>query len=178
MGLDITAYKDVTKLDGVKYIDGEVYDATLSAVDDDKFDFVVYVADDFPGRQGSLEDYGVYKSGDSFGFRAGSYSGYNSWRNKLAELAGYELGSYEQYGREWPSHAATAWKATSGPFWELINFSDCEGTIGPEASAKLLKDFQEFEAEAEKIGGDFFEKYQDLKQAFEMAAQNGAVKFH
>ena len=34
------------------------------------------------------------------------------------------------------------------PFVELINFSDCEGVIGPEVAAKLAKDFADYEFSA------------------------------
>lgn len=74
------------------------------------------------------------------------------------------------------SHAAGAWQAEGGPFWELIHFADNEGTIGPATAAKLAKDFAEFQAEADKLEDDvearwFREKYADWRKAFEVAAR-------
>jgi hypothetical protein len=107
---------------------------------------------------------GYYRtSGLNGAFRAGSYSGYNRWREMLAELVG--------------TTCARAWKGEyTGAFAELINFSDAEGTIGPTTSTKLAKDFAEWAPEAGK--GDFREIYDDFRKAFETAAGRGAVRFH
>lgn len=178
MGLDVSAYKNLTKLENVKYLDGEVYGTDLEPLDWESYDLVPYANPDFPGREEGVEHREVYKAEDGFSFRAGAYSRYNRWRDDLAKLAGYDLGSYEQYGKEWPSYAATAWEAGEGPFYELIHFSDCEGTIGPVVSAKLYEDFKSFQSKIEGHDSWFVETYNDFMKAFEMASQNGAVKFH
>lgn len=57
--------------------------------------------------------------------------------------------------------------------------SDCEGVIGPEVSAKLVKDFADFDERAKTRGGKYFYAlYCDWRKAFEMAADGGAVSFH
>lgn len=116
-------------------------------------------------------------------FRAGSYSGYNEWRRELCLMAlGVEpevvWQNYEDYkGR---------------PFVELINFSDCEGTIGPAVSRKLYNDFLEQETKIFQASRDrghvkdfnwkesyFGDKYTFWKEAFRVAgSENGAVRFH
>ena len=74
---------------------------------------------------------GVYSSECVGSMPSVPYSTYGIWRNNLAKFAGY--GSAENV---WDSYK-------SGPFYELINFSDCEGfIIGPTVS-KLHKDFSE-----------------------------------
>lgn len=176
MGLDISAYKGIEKVDCVFDEDGDPIDpSTRQYVD---YDARVYVNPDFPGREEGVEDKGVYRAKESMGFRAGGYSGYNAWREQLAQLAGYPAAEYTQWGRTQMRYDAGAWAATRGPFWELINFSDCEGVIGPVVSAKLAKDFQEFDERARAIGGSFYDKYQEWREAFEMAAENGMVRFH
>ena len=75
---------------------------------------------------------------DSFAFQAGSYMYYSKWRNQLAEMAG--LGSAEA--------VRTNPEKEGLPFVELINFSDCEGVIGPKVAAKLAKDFADYEDRA------------------------------
>lgn len=169
MGLDITAYKGLTKVDGkarkdFDYAHGEV---------------VFYHNKDFKGRFEGLDEEAVYNFTDSMGFRAGSYSGYSTWREQLAELAGYPATPYTGFGEEQIRHDSGAWKATEGPFWELINFADNEGTIGPVVSAKLAQDFAKFRDAAMNHPDEWFrEKYKDWQEAFEMASDNGAVDFH
>jgi hypothetical protein len=79
-----------------------------------------------------------------------------------------------------------------GPFTELINFSGCEGYIGPVVAAKLAKDFADYQQRAEEYaanqgepdhgsedwsGDEWLEVYNDWRRAFEMAADGGAVIF-
>lgn len=117
----------------------------------------------WPGRGEGISPDTVYTFDDKFDFRAGSYNGYNRWREKLEEFAD---------GRDL--------------FLELINFADNEGVIGPIVSAKLAIDFME-NAEAaisfanaridESEHEWWLEKYSDWRKAFEMASDNGAVDF-
>jgi hypothetical protein len=73
------------------------------------------------------------------------------------------------------------WNGNKGPFSELINFSDCEGTIGSEISKKLLKDFEEYKSKAEKIEDkyslDFHENYNNWIKALTLASDNGCIIF-
>ena len=109
----------------------------------------------------------------SYGFRAGSYTGYGEWREGLAEYAGLTVRDY--WGKP----------DTGQPFYELINFADNEGTIGPEAAADLLADFRQHEAgyKAAHSGGGAMDQY-DIERyhhwmlAFELAAQDGMVVVH
>lgn len=179
MGLDVTAYEGLTKVEGVKYISGEVYNRDLEVVDYDNYAMVAHINPNFPGRADDIEDGGVYNSAGDFGFCAGSYGGYNMWRDRLAKLAGCPQGTYNQYGKDWPSHCVACWNGAQGPFAELIHFSDCEGVIGAAISKKLAADFAAFE-EAAKTQEDehFFKLYQAWQKAFGMAANGGAVSFH
>lgn len=162
MGLDITAYY------GLSNVENPALDSDGYPVADNqwKATSVDFTERNFPGRTAGIENGAVYEYKDSFGFRAGSYGGYNEWRNDLAKLAGY--GGADDC---WNNH-------TSGPFYELINFYDNEGTIGPVIAAKLAKDFSEHHEMAAIVGGFFFKSYCDWQKAFKMAADNGAVDFH
>ncbi len=122
---------------------------------------------DFPGRAAGLDctkRYEYAAAEDFLDVIGISYGGYNNWRNWLAVQAGYEGGAEE------------AWKATSGPFWELINFADNEGTIGPVACAKLALDFIAY---ADKVQGDelSMQRYKAFAEAFAFVGAQGAVKF-
>jgi hypothetical protein len=171
MGLDITYYSNLKKLDCVFNADGE----PIGVIDY----FQAYVNPDFPGRADDIENKAVYSYDESGGFRAGSYSGYNAWREELAKLAGYPATEDVSFGIKNMRHDAGAWKVTEGPFWELIHFSDCEGVIGAAVSAKLADDFAKFQPQADAHTDEWFrDLYAQWFTAFNVASKSGAVSFH
>lgn len=119
------------------------------------------------GQTDGLQD-GWYEVEGEGGFRAGSYGGYNAWRAWLA-------GMFDMAPR-------LVWREPDRfkgrPFVELINFSDCEGFIGPKTSAKLAKDFREHleivKGESDLRAATLYERFMG---AFETAARGGVVKF-
>lgn len=169
MGLDITAYRRIRKLDIPTDADAYEHDG-----------FRAIVNKDFPGRADDIEDECAYTADDDFHFAAGSYGGFNDWREQLAILAGYPAIDGDDFRHR---HSRGAWAATGGPFWELIHFADNEGTIGASVSAKLAKDFAEFQPKVDAMAGTsdvawFAKKYAEWRKAFEMAADAGCVEFH
>jgi hypothetical protein len=176
MGLDIFAYSGLTEAD------------RESAYDEDgdirwDSDYVEFHVD---GHSRVTESDGIkrntaYKADKDFHFRAGSYSTYNSWRNQLAKLAGYEPKIVDRYetGNPQIRYDQTVWdNPVDGPFMEIINFSDCDGVIGAEVSKKLAADFAEFQEKADLEDAMWFQKtYTDFRKAFEMAADGGCVVF-
>lgn len=109
-------------------------------------------------------------------FRAGSYTAYSAWRETLARVAGYGVSN-------------NVWEnGLKGPFTELINFSDCEGTIGPVVSKKLYDDFTTNEKKLTlavhledhvPFGIDsWLAVYKEFIEAFRLASEDGAVQFH
>jgi len=159
MGLDITAYGSVDFSRRWTPPAGSGEDAEP----DDYNNWVrVYANPDFPTRAPGIET-GHYWAADTvgIGLRAGSYSSYGRWRARL---------------KEW---AMTLWTPTEQlaegrlyPFYELINFSDCEGVLGPEVCAVLARDFKPDHPE----GGSGL--YGALASAFNLAANTGCVCFH
>jgi hypothetical protein len=170
MGLDITAYRGLKLAEGFTIVDGEVCRSGGSYAGDEAVRFYI----DKGCRAPELSADAVYVWTERANFRAGSYSGYSEWRNNLAVLAGWRN---DEHAWGTPDGAGT-------PFMELINFSDCEGVIGAAVSAKLAKDFAEWQERAVQYGalvdddGWFLEKFGEWRRAFEMAADNGAVRFH
>jgi hypothetical protein len=73
---------------------------------------------------------------------------------------------------------------TPGPFWELIQFADNEGYIGPTVAAKLATDFANWADRAKEFAKDpevgewWLVSYNKWRQAFELAADGGVVDFH
>lgn len=127
--------------------------------------------DDFPGRADGLER-GWYRfKGRQHDFGAGSYSSYNWWRERLAEMIG--------------TSAEAVWqKPEPGPFMELIDFADNEGVIGSATSKKLAGDFADWADRAKGFAAtldestDYFnETYDNFREAFGIAAGGGAVQF-
>lgn len=166
MGLDITAYRKLTKLDVLFDEDGEPVDpVTRERVEDY---YKVWDNPDFPGRAEGLEHRAVYAYAEAEHVFSRSYGGYNRWRRTLAELSGYK--------------ADDAWDGlvqAGAPFWELVNFADNEGAIGPVVAAKLLRDFEEFDERASAIADErFYEGYCAIRRGLELAADGGALEFH
>jgi hypothetical protein len=173
MGLDIVAYRNAVKIEAVFDKDDEwtPLDPISHQPMEDELVFIAAVDERAATHALPLTHRGVYRASEEHSFRAGSYSGYNWWRNELARMAGYP----GRDNRGETSYCLDCWEGKTGPFSELINFSDCEGTIGSEYSTKLARDFAEFDAKALAMGEEFYESYQDWRKAFELAADNGAV---
>lgn len=115
---------------------------------------------------------GIYKVGSRSSFRVGSYSYYGFWRDQLARMTG--------------EHSAEAvWEKSrlgkDGPFYALIDFSDCEGVIGPQTSNRLAQSFDVWLDRAREFGAkdgrSFMETYEDFRRAFRAAARTGCVEF-
>jgi len=185
MGLDISYYSNL-KIAGPTTGEDSDYDCDVTVWNENCFEY----------QLGSLKRDHLYESttNSQYGnFRAGSYSGYNQWRNELAKMAGYSSADEVWQDEEFDSFKKFNLRkdkldSISGdvvekpkPFYELINFSDAEGVIGPEVSKKLYEDFVEFDEKAQNHTDSdswFYQKYQEWKKAFKIASQNGAVSFH
>lgn len=165
MGLDISFYCNVK--------------AAPDADPDDLSIAEARVIPEFADRADGIQHGTLFTFGDSGSFRAGSYSGYGAFREELAKLAGYPAKAMAGCEHE---HAAAAWQgavADSSAFFPMVDFSDCEGTIGPQTSARLAKDFADYQAKADAHPDSWFrEKYAEWRTAFEAVAGNGFVSFH
>ena len=97
-------------------------------------------------------------------FPAGTYGGYNRFRDQLARAAGYES-------------ADSVWENNlKGPLSELINFSDCYGVLDSATSEKLAGDFNV--VSTQKIEDiRFMRVFNDFHKAFALAADGGCVVF-
>lgn len=170
MGLDISAYRQLKKAPDAE-LDDDGYPRDWARFIHFTEQGIASMEQQWPGRSEGVSP-GVYSYAESLHFRAGSYGGYNHWRDWLARLAGWksDRGCWDD-------------PKAGGPFFELINFSDAEGIIGPVVAAKLAKDFAEHQQKAESVssgedGEYYIKKYNEWRKAFEMAADGGAVDFH
>ena len=164
MGLDIRAYRGLQLAPAGQLSD----DSSLYLRE-----ALAYTNKAFPGRADGLHPEMAYSGcEDSFAFQAGSYMYYSKWLNQLAEMAGL--------GSAWA--VRTNPEKEGQPFVELINFSDCEGVIGPKVAAKLAKDFADYEFTASAFAAEskddfFLALYREWRRAFEWAADGGMVYF-
>lgn len=129
-----------------------------------------HINSDFPHAAKDIIPNAVYTFEEKYGWHSGSYSGYNQWRSLISQVAGWE-------------NDQDAWDngQVGDPFFELIMFSDCEGTLGTQVCKKLLQDFINFEDKYNNMIGEnsyYKDLYQEWKTGLELAAQNGAIKFH
>jgi hypothetical protein len=165
MGLDITAYRKLTPAPHAE-LDSDGFPKQWEKFAHFGPATIKWTEEHWPGHSGGIKP-GVYGFAEEHDFRAGSYGGYNAWRDQLSQVM---LGK----------PAKDVWESPiQGPFAELIHFADNEGVIGPKVAAKLAKDFADHQAKAEQTGDDYFiAKYNDWRKAFELAADGGAVDFH
>jgi len=139
------------------------------------------VNEDFKEHSKNLDEHKFYdQDGDRlYHFHAGAYSGYGQWRRLLCDL--YYKINVNEFWNNYDDYA-------SKPFSEIINFSDCEGIIDWEMSAKLYKDFadnrQLLKSRLKEYTGvlsenRFFDLYDDFMKAFMLASENKAcVLYH
>lgn len=162
MGLDIVAHSKIEPVTDLPEDEDDRYEAGFIRA---------YVLTGFDQSLRGLEDGQWYRStGDTLHFCAGSYSGYNHFREALSRAV-YDV------------DPATVWANPDAyrdrPFFELINFADNEGTIGPEAAADLAADFDEWaDTVHERLDDDYYRaKYDEWRAAFHLAAGSGLVNF-
>lgn len=173
MGLDVTAYRNAERVEPQPESDEEVdklYDtANVFTVHNDK---------GFAARADGAQG-GFYRGepvshdasfGEYGGFRAGSYGGYNQFREQLCQAA-LEV-SPEAVWDDLDAYAGQ-------PFFELVNFTDCDGAIGPTTCAKLARDFADGEETVRPELEEWAQNtYRRFREAFEAAAGNGFVIYH
>lgn len=161
MGLDISAYSKIERVE-------------------DEDEARIFIRRDIPERDQAhdIEEGMFIESGvcESHHFRAGSYSGYGVFRNLLCEIM-HGIPSTQL----WMNPSVFEGKE----FYNLINFSDCEGHFGPTMSKKLHEDFVEYRdkfvkgvSNKEPYEGYYTGVYDDFMLGFEIASKGGVLIFH
>lgn len=176
MGLDITAY---SKLETPDPLVRKVLDKLLLTDNrEEVFEFSerhIASPDNWIGDMQPGKYYETSKT-ETFDFRAGSYSVYNTYRKMISECF-LDATQNEVWDNEK--------KFEGKPFYEQVNFSDCEGFIGPEVSAKLAGDYKkgrdkwyEYLRESGETQIEYYmSKYDQWTKAFELASDGGFVWF-
>ena len=180
MGLAVSCYKNIRLIE-TKIDEYEEYYS-----DEETDYFITNLNEDYPDRSKELVDNSCYGYSDEDSFRAGSYGNYNQWRDLLAKFAGYPPIEVERYGRIQTRYDEYVWQyIDEGDFYELINFSDCEGFLDTMTCKKLYNDFEQnkdrletFKFEVNEDATWFKSKYQEWLELFKFASENGCVSFH
>lgn len=172
MGLDITAISHITPTLGEE-------DVLLGSIglDTEKF----YVHPHFASKVSEFKDYveddcvTFMQSDESktHSFSAGSYSTHNQFKNEICKMI---LGiSLEEFLTDIPKYKGK-------PFFEFLDMSDCNGSIGPNAAKECLTDFVNHKDKfcIEREDGDKWmnDAYNEWIGIFTLAAQDGIVMFH
>lgn len=162
MGLDIVAYSHVksTPPHDVSYETCQEHIRAYVLSPDMSLSFL-----------GLTEDTCYQPTDDSerISFRAGSYSGYGDWRAVLAQIVGQNIADYWQ---------GSVVEKSNLPFFELLNFADNEGTIGPIAARNLLDDFHTWDDKArEQMDEWYYERYVSWTEACNLAKDDGLILF-
>lgn len=120
-----------------------------------------------------------------------SYSGYNHFRNAIAQMAEYpdineaddltdeEVEYFTHYRVYHPNPSMFMNYMESKkrpPFIELLFFSDCEGYIGQEYLKRIHKDFEYFIETAEtELHEMHFEQYKHFKEALDSMEDSDGI---
>lgn len=164
MGLDISVYSQLTRVQPVNN-DEDCDEYIIPVTEEGVFDDVIslYPNPHFLRQAGDIKESDHFTYEEEMGFRAGSYSGYNHWRSQLASLVNHPQNA------DYPDI----------DFNDLIYFSDCEGVITGESAKKLYQHFLKWDKAAQDLNDEYFyELYKTWTEAFQLAADNGAVDFH
>jgi len=176
MGLDIKAGSKIVFIEA--YNNSEVFEDKYYTYDPGKpCPYVnLYPERVFRNRHKPLKfdgkEFACYRiDGETFEFRAGSYGGYNDWREWLSRMANgltpREI--WQQRDKR---------KIRALPFYPLIDFSDCRGTLGSIVAARLANDFASHRERAERVGDAWqVAKYHKWHKACVLAADDGFIKF-
>lgn len=167
MSLDVTTHIDIRLVHTGPPADDEW----------DRYRWFLRVAE-YGDRMDGVNE-GTYETKKASSFRVSTFGDYNLFRNMLAMVG---MGAQDQ--EVWSNPR----EFRGRPFWEQVDFSDCEGNIGPETSAKLARDYEE-QREAFKIflenrvGGEealyYLGIYESFALSFKLAAEgHGLVSFH
>ena len=168
MGLDVGYYEN---LDAIELPAGAKSSDDIQEWMEENDVIEVRSGDGFLPRLDDLRPAFYKGSGRQGSFRAGSYGGYNRWRNELCQVM---LGVNARVVWESPS------KWSDSEFYELIDFSDCEGFIGPRTCAKLARDFMKNRKRfvQSPLTTDYDAQiYDKFQAAFVLASDTGCVRF-
>lgn len=179
MGLTVHAFSNLRSVDvfvneqdkAIEIETGKAIEVFVPAIDPD---FAHYALD--------LEHDKFYKFDKHYHFEAGSYSYYNDFLKELAKFAiaenDLEFCGGDDEDEDVRSYFDSCYCWPLWPFSQLIEFSDCDGTLGVSTVKKLARDFEEHAKLAQAHPNEIFRKdYSNWQTALEVASDNGGISF-
>lgn len=193
MGLDITCYSKLRPENPPLSDDSDAYEL-IDEIYEQGLQYYMPTAlawsdQAFPNRCPEFKSDQWYAYDASYSFRAGSYGGYNVFREGLAVLAGVVSEEMWREGRrgaegmyDLPAVKALESDPTSRPFGELIMFADNEGVIGTACAKRLFADFINHREAAKALfneeGMRWMDAYDHWIEGLRHATDGGAIDFH
>ncbi|MGO3120133.1 MAG: hypothetical protein ACTIJH_06410 [Moraxellaceae bacterium] len=176
MGLVITAYKNVEKLQDVKRDSQGLVDPSEQVE--------IFFGNSAWKQGDDLQEGEVYSFSDTISVFFCPYGYYSSFRNELARVAGYkpvdESAVHSRFGPP-ALYSMGCWALCDNGEWgllsELINFADNEGEIGVKSCKKIANDLQTLESRKNEMASEYRELFDSLLQTFKFASENGIVQF-
>jgi hypothetical protein len=166
MGLDIRTLMRPRFAATLRDETGEWRDEPMEG---DRYAHAITTNIDFPAHLDGRRE-GWYFGDDGESFPAGSYSGYNRVRADICRLAlnvnpDQVWNDPERYRDE--------------PIYPLINFTDCDGAVGPDTSRRLADALDALAPRFAEMGNEWSEQVAEhFRVAFRQAADtNGFVIF-
>lgn len=100
-----------------------------------------------------------------------SYSGFSSFRSRLAEKIGIDLNSMEGFGR-FDKSPRKSWDTINDPIKPFLNHSDCDGELSPEECKSIASRLREL---VKAWHEDDYDKVNALKlaDAMDLCVQEG-----
>lgn len=174
MGLSIYAYSNI-KASDLKISDGGDFICNDGIIHNNAFS--AHILKGFESHAEDLSNGVIYTADSRERYPTMRCSTYNDWRNELARFCGYKPA--DDITQENRKHLYSAWRASEGPFWHLLNFTDNEGCIGPAVCSITYKEFVKHHDKAKNFESypKFYQHYETIMEAFEQASQNGAIEF-
>lgn len=96
-----------------------------------------------------------------------SYSGFNRFRERIAQHLGFDLNEMDGY------NGHRSWDEINDDIKPLLNHSDCDGDLSSEECARVYPRLREIIKEWEKIPGHDYDELQaeELAKGMERAAK-------
>lgn len=164
MGLDVSAYKNIKKVENPRM--GE--DGYLIYDEEQEGYILAYTLEGFEDRIKNLEWQSYYK-GESTKFGVScSYGGHNRFRESICKMFGITPDIIWNNREAHKEH----------PFYELVDFADNEGVLDYECASKLHGDFLDYQEIAEaKLNKHEYNHYCKWIDVLKAASENGCVVF-
>lgn len=156
MGVLIRAYRQLTPRDAYLQDGVDPHDPVTKEYIDNCV--VAFVNPQCPLRSDRIPHGSVWNYTEQMHVISTTYIHYKEWRDQLAQMVGHVSGQL-------------------GPFHELLDFGDSDGVIGWQTSAKLSRDFANHQQLASRQEPMFYFIYCNFHRGFDVASDNGLVKF-